>query len=169
MDLQEFQFVITHRKGNLHSNADSLSRLPTPSNQEDLIHNHVDENHEQETTSDCDISNAISIDSTINLRDAQRQDPAISKVIEYKEKNLPKCFWFNFSRLSVRSKRGSLPTYTIIIPGVLIIEPVLKAVHDSPMARHLGVKRTLDRVRLRYFWPEMASTVETFVRKCDRP
>jgi hypothetical protein len=46
---------------------------------------------------------------------------------------------------SHKAKQGSLPTYTIIIPGVLI-EIILKVVHDSPMAMHLGVKHTLDQV-----------------------
>jgi hypothetical protein len=27
--------------------------------------------------------------------------------------------------------------------------------HDSPFAGHLGVKKTLSRIRNRYFWPNM--------------
>ena len=45
---------------------------------------------------------------------------------------------------------------------------ILKGTHDSPFAGHLGVTRTLDRIRKRFFWPHMRESVEDYIRQCDK-
>uniref|UniRef100_A0A6G5AA95 Putative tick transposon n=1 Tax=Rhipicephalus microplus TaxID=6941 RepID=A0A6G5AA95_RHIMP len=36
---------------------------------------------------------------------------------------------------------------------------ILNQLHDAPLAGHLGVSRTYDRVRRRFFWPGLARSV----------
>lgn len=43
---------------------------------------------------------------------------------------------------------------------------MLKSLHDD--MGHLGVERTLDLVRDRFYWPRMSSTVEEKIRTCER-
>uniref|UniRef100_A0A3B5R5T0 Gypsy retrotransposon integrase-like protein 1 n=1 Tax=Xiphophorus maculatus TaxID=8083 RepID=A0A3B5R5T0_XIPMA len=43
---------------------------------------------------------------------------------------------------------------------------LLKYYHDHPTARHLGIAKTLARLRLRYFWPNMNSDVKKYVVSC---
>lgn len=43
---------------------------------------------------------------------------------------------------------------------------LLKHYHDHPTAGHLGIAKTLARLRLRFFWPNMASDVKNYVVSC---
>ncbi|KAL7869713.1 hypothetical protein AOLI_G00137010 [Acnodon oligacanthus] len=44
---------------------------------------------------------------------------------------------------------------------------LLRYYHDHPTAGHLGVTKTLTRLRLRFFWPKMASDVKKYVLSCS--
>ncbi|KAL7886844.1 hypothetical protein AOLI_G00045650 [Acnodon oligacanthus] len=44
---------------------------------------------------------------------------------------------------------------------------LLRYYHDHPTAGHLGVTKTLARLRLRFFWPKMASDVKMYVLSCS--
>lgn len=177
MDLQEFDFSITHKSGCLHTNVDALSRLPRNDSS----------THKTHATSDAVNISTISVDPTINIHDLQRHDPVLSKVIESKlaNKGRPpfqewrddselRCFWFNYNKLFLRDglltrrfqqTRNSFPDYSIVIPKSLIPQ-VLQGVHDCPFAGHLGITRTLDRIRSRFFWPKMRQTVEHYIASC---
>ncbi len=54
----------------------------------------------------------------------------------------------------------------IVVPKALETE-ILKGTHDSPFTGHLGVTRTFDRIRKRFFWPNMRKSVENYIRECD--
>ena len=43
---------------------------------------------------------------------------------------------------------------------------MLKSLHYD--MGHLGVERTLDLVRARFYWPKMLSTVQEKIKTCDR-
>ena len=44
---------------------------------------------------------------------------------------------------------------------------VLETLHDSDLVGHFGVKRTMARVRLRYYWPGYLSDVEEWCKTCE--
>lgn len=48
------------------------------------------------------------------------------------------------------------------------IEKVIKAFHDAPIGGHLGVKHTIDRLKLKYGWPKLAKTVTKYIEKGDK-
>jgi hypothetical protein len=54
----------------------------------------------------------------------------------------------------------------IVIPESKKAE-ILKLSHDHPMAGHMGVKNTHNRITTSYFWPGMKSDIERFVASCD--
>jgi hypothetical protein len=62
---------------------------------------------------------------------------------------------------------GLLATHTgkILAPESLRAK-ILFRFHDSPFAGHLGVKKTLSRIRNRYFWPNMNKEIKMYVRQC---
>ena len=66
---------------------------------------------------------------------------------------------------SVR-KDSPIPRYAVVVPESLVQE-VLRGIHDSPFAGHLGVTRTLDRIRERFYWPGMHESVESHIRECS--
>ncbi|KAI4890217.1 hypothetical protein NFI96_009016 [Prochilodus magdalenae] len=43
---------------------------------------------------------------------------------------------------------------------------LLKYFHDHPTAGHLGITKTVARLRLRFFWPKMRKDVKTYVLSC---
>ncbi|KRZ82402.1 Retrovirus-related Pol polyprotein from transposon [Trichinella sp. T8] len=47
------------------------------------------------------------------------------------------------------------------------IPEVLRAVHNHPTGGHLGVAKTLGRVRQRFYWPQQREDVEDWCRACQ--
>ena len=43
---------------------------------------------------------------------------------------------------------------------------ILKMAHDMPMARHMGVEQTLQRIRKSFWWPTVTKDVKTYVQSC---
>lgn len=44
---------------------------------------------------------------------------------------------------------------------------LLNYCHDHPTAGHLGVSKTLARLRFRFFWPKMAAGIKQYVTSCS--
>jgi transposase InsO family protein len=42
---------------------------------------------------------------------------------------------------------------------------ILQQEHDN--SAHLGISKTTDRIRLRYYWPKMTSEIKEYVNKCE--
>lgn len=51
-----------------------------------------------------------------------------------------------------------------LTPG--LIEQVLLVCHDDVTAGHLGVARTVDKIRRRYYWPKMERQITNYVLSC---
>ena len=53
----------------------------------------------------------------------------------------------------------------IVIPHEL--RPfILQQLHDGPFGGHLGIKKTRDKIRQKYFWPNMRQDVEMWCKSC---
>ncbi len=193
MELQEFKFSVIHKAGKLHHNADALSRLlahdksPERTCKDYQVDTNPSQNiacNSQKTVHDnC----AITINPTNNIRKSQQSDPIISQIIEMKKRGTPKnklvawrrdrnfaSFWHLYDSLFVRDgvlykslkPNNTHPDPAIVVPKSLEID-ILKGTHDSPFAGHLGVTRTLDRIRKRFFWQRMRKSVADYIRQCD--
>ncbi|XP_029957362.1 protein NYNRIN-like [Salarias fasciatus] len=118
------------------------------------------------------------------LRVKQRADSTIRQVIEQIEhgqtpppsvrKELPDLplLLRELKRLEMKNevlyrKRqdGDQVTHQLVLPEELRA-PVLQSLHND--MGHLGIDRTLDLVRTRFYWPRMATDVEQKVKTCDR-
>ncbi len=55
--------------------------------------------------------------------------------------------------------------YAIVVPITLRSE-VLHTCHNDPLAGHLGIHRTFERIALRFWWLKMATDVHDYVRSC---
>ena len=180
MDLQEFDFTIQHRPGYANGNADALSRL-----------NHT-VSATQSHQASLDVKTGLALNCLVglvphtNLQHAQQNDPDISKVLEMKEGHFPKpplfvwkdnktlrSFWNCWDEIYVSngllvriytSKQG-FTRQRIILPKSLV-QPVLKGLHSSPSAGHMGITRTLLRAKERFFWPQMDECITDFVNNC---
>lgn len=63
-------------------------------------------------------------------------------------------------------KEKNTDRYPIIIQTGLR-ETVLKQCHDSIIGGHFGFRKTLEKVRQKYYWAELYKYVEQYVRGCD--
>eukprot|EP00745_Piridium_sociabile_P002381 TRINITY_DN1145_c0_g1_i6.p1 TRINITY_DN1145_c0_g1~~TRINITY_DN1145_c0_g1_i6.p1 ORF type:complete len:1434 (+),score=199.20 TRINITY_DN1145_c0_g1_i6:329-4630(+) len=76
-------------------------------------------------------------------------------------------FFFFFEGVLYRHFRdGEVLTEQIVVPSSLR-SSVLCAAHDGIMAGHCGVRRTLQRVLLRFFWPGVRNGVAKYCQTCD--
>lgn len=122
--------------------------------------------------------------SQLEIKDKQRADSTIRQVIEQIEhgvippptarKELPDLpvLLRELNRLEMhggvlyrKRQDGEQVTYQLVLPEDLRA-PVIQSLHND--MGHLGIDRTLDLVRTRFFWPRMAMEVEHKVKTCDR-
>ena len=57
-------------------------------------------------------------------------------------------------------------TFQLIVPDSKKLQ-VLSLSHDIPSAGHLGVDKTLDKVRQSFYWPAMSDDVRRNIKSCD--
>jgi hypothetical protein len=60
---------------------------------------------------------------------------------------------------------GNTTEYQIVIPKCLK-EYILKQLHDNATSGNLGVKKTLRKVRQRFYWYGLRKNVELYCKKC---
>jgi hypothetical protein len=62
---------------------------------------------------------------------------------------------------------GLLATsYGKILAPESLREKILFRYHDDPLAGHLGTKKTVGRIRCRYYWPGMVKDIKAYVKQC---
>ena len=62
--------------------------------------------------------------------------------------------------------KGNKVTLQLVIP-VGFREKILRLAHETLLAEHLGIKKTLDRVVSEFFWPGVCGDVARFCKSCD--
>ena len=55
--------------------------------------------------------------------------------------------------------------HQVVVPPSYRAE-VLKTAHDLPMAGHLGIRKTQDRILQHFFWPRLHRDVAEFCKTC---
>ena len=87
-----------------------------------------------------------------------------------------KTLWAQWNRLELHggmmyrrweSENGKSSTLQLILPDCKKQE-VLKHFHDFPTAGHLGVEKTLGKIKQSFYWPGMKDHIQTYCRQCDR-
>jgi len=63
-------------------------------------------------------------------------------------------------------KNGRAEALQLLLPGAHR-QDFLRKVHTGMTGGHLGVKRTVDQVQLRAFWPGWRGDVKRFCRQCQ--
>ena len=81
---------------------------------------------------------------------------------------------YQWERLEVRNglvyrrnegKPGEIDTLQLLTPRQ-IVNDVLQASHEGQTGGHFGIKRTLDQVRRRFYWPSWKADTVRFCREC---
>ncbi|UYV63925.1 hypothetical protein LAZ67_2006034, partial [Cordylochernes scorpioides] len=147
LKIQEYDFEIIYKSGKKHLDADGLSRGPLPEadfddNYDSLFFNPVIED------SDEYIEN---IKRCLGDTEGKR-----SIVENFKEEN---------GCLYKRNPRPEGRAWLLVVPRVRRRD-ILKEYHNHMICGHLGVTRTMHRLKDKYFWPSMLKDVVEYVRTC---
>ena len=156
MFLQQFNFDIKYKQGTKHVNADALSRQPPVS----------------ASISTVTYGSPLLAD-TDKLIQSQKQDLQLSPIYDHIEQGtpLPKyppglrhCFLHN-GVLCRHYKEPSTDMVNIqfVIPQVLR-DTVIK---ETPGLGHLGIKKTLDVIKSRFYWAGYEADVENWIKQCS--
>ena len=86
-----------------------------------------------------------------------------------------KAYWSQWESLLLESgvlyrlwetPAGERSIKQLVVPKEMRAE-LLQELHSSPTAGHLGVNKTLGRIRERFYWVQCSKDVRTFCRNCD--
>jgi hypothetical protein len=197
--LSEFDFVIEHRPGKSHGNADGLSRRPNSlvgnhnGASEGLTSNVECENvvmavHKGREKSTDESSSWCSVVSETEIKQAQSDDPVLAPIIKsvrvgerppsseiQGSSRNTHVMWSNWPRLVLEndilyrrweSEDGTRSKLQLVVPKSLV-PVILKSLHDNPTSGHLGVTKTVERVRQRFYWCGLQQDIESWCRTCE--
>ena len=143
-----------------------------------------------QTQSSTDMRQWLDAKSTDEIMHEQNQDSKISTVIGWKNASVDrpkwedvshldadcKTYWSQWNRLVVRNgilyrrwvcEKTDSDLFELVVPETWRND-IVKMFHADPGAGHLGVKRTLERIRSRAYWPRVTETVKRFCERCEQ-
>ena len=180
--LSAYNMKIEHRPGRLHRNADGLSRIPCKQHG-----NH--EKIQQLHRAVCPVMEERQDNELPEIKRIQGDDPDITLVKswviagekpDYKEIGsggyFLKTLWNMWSSLSITDE-VLVRKYEVLgkdeikwqaIVPLSFRRTVLKFSHDVKTAGHLGIKKTLSKIRQRYYWPGLENDVRAYIAGCEK-
>ena len=125
-----------------------------------------------------------------NLRSSQVMDPDLKKILAWKQNQTSqpafreiegtskatRSLWAQWNRLQLENgvlyrrwetDDGHGTRLQLVLPRSMVSE-VLSALHDAPSAGHLGVTKTLERVRERFYWYGQQHDIEDWCQQCEK-
>lgn len=193
--VSEYDIQIEHRPGKKHGNADALSRREckqcgrdegTVDDQKSSMVQQVLPQREDPKVRGVVVQPVLSSEV---LREAQMEDDIVGWVVKLKGRgenrpewkdvsHLPKshkAYWSVWKQLVVKegllyrqweSDTGDSVRLRLVLPKQFR-EEVLGELHGGQLSGHLGVHKTMAKVKYRYFWPGMSADIRSFLRSCD--
>ena len=190
--LGEYDFIVKHRNGTSHGNADAMSRhlcLTKPSCT--ACHSAQESECAVVTTtlSQNDDGPADTLGWTNDeISTAQKHDPEINRIITLMtaDKNKPawsevesqssdvKLLWNEWERLEIRERvlcrkwtftDGTGDKWQIILPRAYRAE-FIRLAHTGMTGGHLGRSKTEQQVRQRAYWPNWRTQVAMELKRC---
>ena len=180
--LEEYGCQIEYRQGKNNVPADMLSRVVSENSTDEVVGVAVLENvlppkqytedHVQDRSQEVKIP-LLDKYSVQAIQDMQRKDPVLREIFEQLEQSgqsttgdfvLDEKLLYHMAS-PVRS--DTCDRLQLAIPAELV-EGVLEQMHASEYGGgHLGLDRTYDKIRTRYFWQNMYRDVVEYLARCD--
>ena len=189
--LSEYDFTVEHRPGLKHGNADSLSRLPCRQcgASQDQVENLYSLEAALAQATESDLALWLPILTPKDQETLQNNDPALAQVMVWIESNsFPKSFpkdggywlqtlWAQQKYLVLRNGvlyrrwedipgKGLNKCLQFVLPQDLV-PTVLEQLHNAPSGSHLGVSKTVEKVRRRFYWPGQRRDIERWCAACE--
>lgn len=137
--LQQYSFVLEHRKGKHNIVPDALSRAPLETSVVNV------------SMSDEWYQNMIAkvLEAPVNFPLWRVKDNQLFKLV-------PSRF----------SERSNLSDWKLVVPKENRGE-IIQRCHDNPLSAHLGCFKTTQRILEYYYWPKMRIDIRTYIAKCE--
>ena len=183
--MAEFNYEVVHRPGKQHCNAVALSRGQCRQCGLDFSCTDFEEVDEVMMAAEVSI---LPVWPNQDIRNLQEADANLRAVMEWVESGITpqqcppnstwqlKSLWTQRGNLLVKDGilyrqwediqgGGKNKRLQLILPAALVPE-VLGSLHDSCIAGHLGAKKTLEKVRVRFYWPGQKREVDKWCADC---
>ncbi|CAC5390547.1 unnamed protein product [Mytilus coruscus] len=177
---------IVHRPGVQHRNADALSQKPC---KQCGYFSNWDETHEKKEASVCvltDTSDEYKDDQS-HIKELQNNDkdlfyiknclrnqkrPMFSEVSG--KGFVVRSLWSQWENLQLKDEilirnyesENEKNRRQVVLPFTER-RNVLQRCHDDKTSGHLGTRKTLEKIRLTFYWPGLQSDVRLYIRGCD--
>ena len=183
--ISAYDMEIEHRAGRLHGNADGLSRMPCNQcgyfddwEKTNTVHDYarIIEDKKVDANESFDLVAAQENSKDIMLIKSwvqKEERPEFSDISS--ESYVVKSLWAQWSRLVIRDnllcrmweiEDSNMVTYQVVVP-LSQRRTILEQMHDVKTAGHLGITKTLNKIRQSYYWPGLQSDVKSYVSGCD--
>ncbi|XP_049316417.1 myosin-13-like [Bactrocera dorsalis] len=173
-----------HRKRIHHKNADALSHRPCP-----LEFKHCSKSEGKEGIIDVRLLNIEPEDDWTphRIRINQLEDPDLAKLIIAKENGVrppkeqissesptAKAYWAQWNSINLvngylhrtwESEDGKQSRLLIIVPKSMIPK-VLKEYHNGPSGGHLGITKTIEKIKQRFYWIGCRDSIAEWISNC---
>jgi hypothetical protein len=183
--LQSYDVVIEHRKGGLHNNADALSRRPCC-----IECKHCTKAETKEGIVDVRLISLSSAErwSSEHVQQDQESDPDLQKIMKAMKSGqrptkqemsgegaIAKAYWAQWQSLKLQNgclyrvwedEDGKANRDLLVVPKCRITE-VLSEFHDGPSGGHLGVNKTYDKIRTRFYWIGCRQSIADWIQSCQ--
>ena len=148
--LQQFNFTIKYKPGKQHGNVDGLSRTPV--------------------SDDTLVTSITCLGDLKTIQEAQQSDERILKIIIAvksgdSSQHYKRYFWKEgLLYRSYKDPRHSPEISQLVIPSSWS-NTICKILHDE--AGHLGYRKTMEKVKQRYYWPRYEQDVFHWIKECQ--
>ena len=189
--LSTFSMTIEHRPGRLHGNADGLSRRPCDDSEINSVGESPCHDAKQLNPSCMQVESAStekSNDDSIDLKNLQTDDDELAIVRSWVHENKRpgfnvissegyalKSLWNQFSCLELHDNllvrrqenvdKDNVVIYQVIVPRKAR-RSILYACHDMKTSGHLGVSKTVSKIKQKFYWPGLQSDVRSYIAGC---
>lgn len=155
LKLQHFNFKFEHQRASQNIVPDALSRAF------DDVTEEFSNSLELQVDSIDLASHYFEDEDYVALKNKIESDPTLYSEFKVKDDKI-------FIRLVPKHKEPicDVPIYKLWVPRNLV-DTLLKEAHDDPLSSHGGIKKTLLRLRMYYFWPGMIHDVRKYVLSCE--
>ena len=150
--LQQFDMKVLYRPGRCNGNADTMSRRPDDSADQVAVVNEI-----------------TCLSNTDMLRQEQANDVYIAEIMQKLQtngSNRKQGEYLLKEGLLMRQQGGSDGSRTQLVVPVTLRQMVLEELHDK--SGHLGIHKTLEKVKERFFWEGCEQDVRNIVQQCER-
>ena len=151
--LQQFDMDVLYRPGRSHGNADGMSRRPGIS--------------KEPVSAVYGIT--CSVGDSGRIRQEQAKDAYTSEIIqrlqEGKHSDTQVDFHLEDGILVHQLRNSNNPSRQVVVP-IALRQTIVEQLHSN--AGHLGIRKTFEKVKERFFWPGYEQDVKDAVQRCDR-